>query len=91
MFVENNWEKKHWLKQIEPDVYDAALDTTFALYKPYTRGDIWVQNALRTGGNYVARHLPWYENSSNITDEDNYYLNNMKKGASHWIVKDTKS
>lgn len=85
-----NWEKKHWLKQIEPDVYDAALDTTFALYKPYTRGDVWVQNALRTGGNYVARHLPWYENSNNISEEDLYYLNNVKKGASHWIVKENK-
>jgi len=85
-----DWEKKHWEVQIEHDVYDAALDTTFALYKPFTRGDIWVQNALRTGGNYIARHLPWYENSSNITDEDKYYLNNMKKGASHWIVKNNK-
>jgi len=86
-----NWEEKHWAKQIEPDVYDAAIDTTFALYKPFTRGDIWVQNALRTGGNYVARHLPWYEDSNNISIEDLFYLNNIKKGASHWIVKDGKS
>ncbi len=85
-----NWEKRHWVKQIENDVYDAALDTTFALYKPYTRGDLWVQNALRTGDNYVARHLPWYEDSANMTEENKFYLNNIKKGASHWIVKDDK-
>lgn len=81
------WEKKFWTRQVEKDVFDAALDTTFAVYKPYTNGAIWVQNALRTGGNYVVRHLPWYENSAEPDAENLYYLENMKKGASHWIVK----
>jgi hypothetical protein len=79
------WEKKFWEKQVEPNVYDAALDTTFALYKPYTRGDLWVQNALRTGGNYVARHLPWYEDSAHVNAENKFYSDNAKPGASHWI------
>ncbi len=82
-----NWEKKFWLREIDKDLYDAPLDTTFALYKPFTRGDIWVQNALRTGGKYVLRHLPWYENSSNNTEENLYYQNKIKQGASHWIEK----
>jgi hypothetical protein len=80
-----DWETKFWKKEIEKDVFDAALDTTFALYKPYTRGDLWVQNALRTGGNYVVRHLPWYEDSANITPENKFYQDNAKPGASHWI------
>lgn len=80
-----SWEKKFWEREIEKDVFDAAIDTTFALYKPYTNGALWVQNALRTGGSYVMRHLPWYENSASPTEEDVFYRNNLKQGASHWI------
>lgn len=80
-----DWEKRFWKNEMEKDVFDAALDTTFALYKPYTRGDLWVQNALRTGGNFVARHLPWYEDSANVTIENKFYLDNAKPGASHWV------
>lgn len=79
------WEDKFWKKEIETQLFDAPIDTTFAVYKPYTNGAIWVQNALRTGGTYVLRHLPWYEDSKNKSEEDVFYMNNMKKGASHWI------
>ncbi len=82
------WEKKYWEKEVKKDVYDAQIDTTFALYKPYTIGDIWVQNSLRTGGNYMAKHLPWYEDSKNPDKESIFYANNIKKGASHWISND---
>lgn len=83
-----SWEKKFWEKQIAKDIYDAPVDTTFALYKPYTNGELWVQNALRTGGNYVTRHLPWYEDSKRLDAESIFYLKNIKKGASHWITDD---
>jgi len=82
------WEKKFWEKEVEKDVFDAAIDTTFALYRPYTNGAKWVQNAYRTGGKYVARHLPWYENSLAQTEEQMYYKNTVKFGASHWIPVD---
>jgi hypothetical protein len=80
------WESFFWKKEIEPNVYDAAIDTTFALYKPYTNGFNYVQNALRTGGNYQLHHLPWYEDSDNPLPEDLFYRKNIRKGASHWIV-----
>ncbi|MBA3705764.1 MAG: glycosyltransferase family 2 protein [Bacteroidetes bacterium] len=79
------WEKKFWEKEVEKDVFDAALDTTFALYRPYTNGAKWVQKAYRTGGNYVARHLPWYEDSKNESAELLFYKKEIKKGSSHWI------
>lgn len=82
------WESQYWKKAIEKDVYDAKVDTTFALYKPFTNGEIWVQNAVRTGGNFVAHHLPWYEDSKNETEENAFYRNNIKKGESHWIKKE---
>ena len=82
-----NWENIFWKKEIEPQVYDAAIDTTFALYKPFTNGLHYVQNALRTGGKYQLHHLPWYEDSLNPTSENEFYKNNIKPGASHWIIK----
>ena len=81
-----DWEIKFWKTQVEKDIYDAGVDTTFALYRPYTNGFVWVQKAYRTGGNYVARHLPWYENSNELNKEDSYYHEHVKKGASHWIT-----
>ena len=76
----------YYFCRIEPNVYDAAIDTTFALYKPYTNGFNYVHNALRTGGNYQLHHLPWYEDSENPLPEDLFYRKNIRKGASHWIV-----
>jgi len=80
------WESKYWQRQVEYNIYDAQIDTTFALYRPYTNGAIWVQRSYRTGGKYLARHLPWYEDSSNPTEEDIYYKNNIQAGISHWYV-----
>ncbi len=79
------WEKKFWTKEVAPGIFDAAIDTTFALYCPYTNGASWVSNAYRTGGNYVARHLPWYENTALPSEEDLYYQEHVKQGVSHWI------
>jgi hypothetical protein len=82
-----DWEKQFWTKEIEKDIFDAQVDTTFALYRPYTNGEKWVQKAYRTGGKYVARHLPWYENTENPTEENSYYKEHIRQGASHWINK----
>ncbi len=79
------WETPFWKNEVEKDVYNSGLDTTFALYRPYTNGALWVQNAYRTGGKYVARHLPWYENSIAPTEENLFYKEHIKAGASHWI------
>jgi hypothetical protein len=79
-----DWEKKFWVKQVEKDLYDAQIDTTFALYRPYTDGHIWVQLSYRTAGKYMAYHLPWYEDSAKPTEEDTYYKNHTREGISHW-------
>jgi len=79
------WEKKFWEKEIEPGIYDADIDTTFALYRPFYNGHLRPLKAYRTGGKYVARHLPWYENLSQPTDENDFYKKNVKPGSSHWI------
>ncbi len=67
------YESKYWLNKINDEVYDALVDTTFALYRPGVKGD-WQVKAYRTSFPYLAHHLPWYENSSQPSDEELYYI-----------------
>lgn len=52
------WERKLPFEKV---IYDAPIDTTFALYRP---GKIAVKkffDGIRCGYPYIARHLGWYE------------------------------
>ena len=76
------WEARYWTDEIAPGVYRAAIDTTFALYRPgrWHRLDA----SLRTGPPYVARHLPWYADSANPTDEERYYYDHLDPSVNTW-------
>ncbi len=76
-----NWEKKFWYHKIEDTLFDAPIDTTFALYRPGVKGGSELKS-IRTGEPYTARHLSWYIDSSNLTDEDNYYANTANSSSS---------
>lgn len=82
-----SWEKKYWEKKVSHEIYDAEVDTTFALYRPFTNGAIWVAPAYRTGPPYVASHMPWYENTVDPGEESKYYASHARAGASHWTNK----
>lgn len=82
------WEADFWKRKIADNIYDAPIDTTFALYKPFTNELKWTLRGYRFAPPLVCKHLPWYEDSNNIDEENLFYIQNMKKGASHWIVKD---
>ncbi|MDQ3395472.1 MAG: glycosyltransferase family 2 protein [Bacteroidota bacterium] len=75
-------ERQFWQDEVEKDVYDAMIDTTFALYRPKKRGGYWLKS-LRTGGNYKALHLPWYSDPGKLSEEDKYYNINVKT-STHW-------
>jgi len=51
------------------------VDTTFAIYDiERTAGSQhYMRNCLVTDRPYVMRHLPWYVDSSNLSEEDKYY------------------
>ena len=51
------------------DIYDAPIDTTFALYKPGIIDKRKFCDAIRTGGEYVARHNGWYVTEQNQNSE----------------------
>ncbi|HXW33848.1 MAG TPA: hypothetical protein VEJ87_04660 [Acidimicrobiales bacterium] len=77
-----DWESQFWEVVAEPGVFRANIDTTFALYRPSARAGSF--RALRTGPPYVARHLPWYKDSSNLSQEDTYYYDHALRGESNW-------
>jgi glycosyltransferase involved in cell wall biosynthesis len=79
-----NWERQFWQNEVEKDLYDAYVETTFALYRPLAKGPAWECKAYRTGGDYMARHLPWYENSNDLDEESLYYMKTIKDFTSVW-------
>ncbi|MFN8207207.1 MAG: glycosyltransferase family 2 protein [Bacteroidales bacterium] len=84
-----NWEKQYWEKPLSPLLYDAPVDTTFALYKPGKQGGWWLK-AARTGYPYMARHLPWYLNSSDLPEEEKYYIEHANIDSS-WYKNPEKN
>ena len=66
-------------------IYDAAIDTTFALYRPrrewWRTGDFYA--AFRVASPYAARHLPWYRDLSRPTDEELFYRE-TDASSSNW-------
>lgn len=78
-----DWEKQFWVKEIEKDIFDAPLDTTFALYTPqYRYFYSTFYNAVRMAGDYTARHGGWYTDSQNLSDEEKYYLKTASSSSS---------
>jgi hypothetical protein len=78
------WEGIYWEDPISENLYKADIDTTFALYRAHSVKQQWGKT-IRTGGKYMARHLPWYENPKTITEEELYYRK-MTMGSS-WYTK----
>lgn len=78
-----NWEAQFFKNKFGSD-YLAPIDTTFSLHKPYafisTRGFF---NMIRTGYPYEARHMPWYNDSNNLDEEEKYYISSVEVGT-HW-------
>lgn len=95
-----NHELRWWQYSAGFSMYYAAIDTTFALYKkavsiPYRydkthdEGDAFHRpegflDAVRTGHPFMAQHLPWHEDSGNLSDEDRY----IQEHKVHWVGDD---
>ena len=85
------WENQFWKHEVEPGVFRAPIDTTFALYRPGTVTFSFA--ALRTGHPYVARHLAWYANSRHPSADDQFYDGRLSRGTpdspdtSYWSGK----
>lgn len=86
------WECPFWQNEIAPGMYEAGIDTTFALYRPARYPDAatyvnWMK-AVRTGWPYAARHVPWYRDPSQIDEEDAFYQRSALPRSTHWGITD---
>ena len=79
------WESRYWLRPLSKQLYDAPIDTTFALYRPDS--DFLPAPAIRTGSPYVARHIPWYMDTADRTEEDRYYRDHCDTTISNWDIQ----
>jgi hypothetical protein len=73
-----NCESDYWQRKYkEGDCWNAAIDTTFALYRSgWTRWPLAEQGGVhhvRLDFPYVLRHEPWYSCSANLSEEERYY------------------
>lgn len=64
-------EAKFWTNPIGHDIYKAHVDTTFSVIKV---GQPFQYESLRLAGNYTARHIPWYLDYDNLSEEEIYYI-----------------
>ncbi len=82
-----NWERQYWTNELEKDVFHADIDTTFALYKPkypskFNTKTRRFYEAIRLGGNFTSKHMGWYLNPKDLSDEQRYYMQTSSESAS---------
>jgi hypothetical protein len=82
------YEKKYWMKPVrnslDLEIYDAPIDTTFALYnKQFFKPEKSFTKAYRIAGAYTAIHLPWLNPDPRPTSEADFYNSLNKSGAFH--------
>lgn len=80
-----SWENQFWDTELSKDVYEAPLDTTFALYKPFNY-IYFLSPSIRTGGSLMARHVPWYVDNLKITNEERFYRDRANNLVTSWSV-----
>lgn len=83
------WESPFWATQLDDGNYEGAVDTTFALYRPgiHCSEERWWRS-IRTAPPYSALHLPWYQDTSQLTEEDIYYQRAVAGISSQWSITD---
>lgn len=66
-------------------IYDAEIDTTFALYRPGKIDKRKFGEGIRTGGIYIARHQGWYITPTSMKNEyyaqKNIFSTSMNRNA----------
>lgn len=64
-------ESRYWKQELEPDVYDAHVDTTFSVIQV---GPGFTYEAIRLAGDMTAKHVPWYLDYENLSEEELYII-----------------
>jgi FkbM family methyltransferase len=77
------WEAQFWKNQVGvtstgDEVYDAGVDTTFAVYNKKFFEAANHLKAVRVAGRYTCRHLPWYRDRIVPAEEEAFYRAKQK-------------
>ena len=70
--AKREWEKNFYQVPVEEGVYFAPVDTTLALYRDARH--YCIEEAVRTAGKLVCRHLPWYYDYEHLPEDEQYYM-----------------
>ncbi len=81
-----DWESQYFENTVDKSYYLANVDTTFALYRPYMSGGASRLKMYRSKAPMDALHMPWYNDSSNLNEEELFYIENAKT-STHWTSK----
>lgn len=70
----------------------APIHTTFGMYRKETLwgGKIYSKKAVRVLAPYSAKHLDWYVDMENLSDDQIYYIKHASDNA-HWSKMDFRS
>ena len=75
-------QSEYWRVPAARGLLLAPIDFTFALYRG--GGDFEFGPAVRTSWPYLARHEPWYSDSTARTEEERYYADAIPPGRGSW-------
>ena len=87
--VQQTYEDFHRGTNIADNLHYIQVDTTFALYSNVRHYSL--RFSLRTTGNLMAYHLPWYFDYDNLPDDEKYYIehaDNSSSVAKHFRKKE---
>ena len=80
MFVEHEqsfWDA-HKVNVNGTDLHHAPIDTSLSIHRPGSScGWTAAGSALRCGYPYVARHMPFYYDTFNLPEDEEYYMNHF--------------
>ena len=80
-----------WRRPLDPEFFHATCDTTFALYNK--NKFIWdvdpanhldFTHAIRSNYPYVAKHMPWYDDPENPSQEDMFVWSVLRLDSAGW-------
>lgn len=76
-------ESQFWTKPLDGEHYDAAVDTTLAMYRAGT-GWGGYSPAVRLAPPYAARHVPWYLTPANTSEDWQHYFSRLNPTGIVW-------
>lgn len=81
------WELQFWKQPLDDIYFNAAIDTTFALYKT----PVFSYKGIRTNRPYTAIHVPWaYTHVKDLPEDEQFYYRtqNEDTGSHTHVIKD---